>query len=152
MMAAADRFEHLRPARQPAARLGREVRPGVERHLLGRGERVQRPAAPAGHRLDRVHVDGVDVRALLAVNLYAHEVRVHVLGHRRILERLALHDVAPVAGRVADREQDRALLVTGTGERLVAPRIPVDRVVLVLEEVGTVFRTETIGHGSDYAR
>ena len=52
-----------------------------------------------------------------------------------ILERLALHHVTPVAGGVADRQQQRLVLGAGPGERLLAPRIPVDRVVGVLEQV-----------------
>ena len=69
--------QHLRPGRHPLARLGREVGAGVERHAVGREEHVQRPAAAAGHRLDGVHVDRVDVGALLAVDLDADEALVH---------------------------------------------------------------------------
>jgi len=65
------------PARHAVARLGRKVGAGVEGDLLGGDEGVERPAALSGHRLDGVHVDGVDVGALLAVDLDAHEVLVH---------------------------------------------------------------------------
>jgi hypothetical protein len=133
---ARDALEHHLPARQPVARLGREVGPGVERHAVRRQEGVQGPAAVPGHRLHGVHVDGVDVRPLLAVDLDRHEALVHQLRHRRVLERLALHHVAPVAGGVADRDQQRLLLLARAGQRLLAPWVPVDRVVLVLEEVG----------------
>ena len=57
------------------------------------------------------------------------------LRRRLVLERLALHHVAPVAGGVADREQDRLVLRAGARERLLAPRVPVDRIVRVLEQV-----------------
>ena len=64
-------------------------------------------------------------RALLAVHLDRHEVLVdHDL---LVFERLALHDVAPVAGGVADREQDRLVLTLRELERLVSPRVPLDR-------------------------
>ena len=43
-----------------------------------------------------------------------------------VLERLALHHVAPVAGGVADRDEDRLVLAARSRERLLAPRIPVD--------------------------
>jgi hypothetical protein len=46
-----------------------------------------------------------------------------------------LHDVAPVAGGVADGEEDRLVFGQRPLERLLAPRIPVDGVVGVLEEV-----------------
>src|SRR5690606_11789498 len=71
---------------------------------------------------------------------------VHVGRGFRVLERLALHHVAPVAGGVADRQQDRPILRTRPGERLLAPGIPVDRVVLVLEEVRARLLGQAIGH------
>src|SRR3712207_7355348 len=49
----------------------------------------------------------VEVGPLLAVDLDRDEVRVEERRRLGILERLALHDVAPVAGRVADRQEDR---------------------------------------------
>ena len=52
-----------------------------------------------------------------------------------VLERLVRHHVAPVARRVPDRQQDRLVLGAGPGERLLAPRVPVDRVVGVLAQV-----------------
>src|SRR5438132_566247 len=84
---------------------------------------------------DGVHVDRVQIGPLLPVDLHVHEALVHQLGGRLVLERLVLHHVAPVAGGVPDREQDRPVLRAGALERLVAPRVPVDRVVGVLEEV-----------------
>ena len=95
----------------------------------GRQEDGHRPAAVAGQRDDRVHVDRVEVGPLLAVDLDVDEALVHQRRRLRVLERLVLHHVAPVAGGVADREQDRPVLVACAGERLLAPRVPVDRVV-----------------------
>ena len=46
---------------------------------------------------------------------------------RRVLEALVRHDVAPVARRVADRDEDRLVEALGLGERLLAPRPPLDR-------------------------
>ena len=76
----------------------------------------------------RVHVDPVHVGPLLAVDLDVDEALVHQRRDLRVLERLVRHHVAPVAGRVADREQDRLVLGPRLRERLVAPREPVDRV------------------------
>jgi hypothetical protein len=64
----------------------------------------------------------------------------------RFLEAFVLHDVAPMTGRVANRKEDRLVFLAGTGKRLVAPWIPVNRIVFVLEEVGTGFGSQTIGH------
>ena len=141
-----DRAEHVAPARHAHARLGRKVRAGIERDLVGREEDVQRPAARARHRLTGVHVDRVEVGTLLAVELDADEALVHQRRRLGILERLAFHHMAPVTRRVADREQDRPLLLTGARERLLAPRVPLDGVVLVLEEVGRRLLCEPVCH------
>jgi hypothetical protein len=107
-----------------------------ERSPLGVEEHGHRPTAAAGHGLHGLHVDGVDVGPLLAVDLHVHEALVHDRRHRVVLERLVRHHVTPVARRVADREQDRLVLGARPGERLLAPGVPVDRVVGVLPEVG----------------
>ena len=101
-----------------------------------------------GHTLHRLHVDRVQIRSFLAVHLDRDEVLVHVSGGLRVLERLALHHVAPVASRVANREQDRLVLSLCPLQRVRPPGVPVDRVVLVLEEVGTRLLGEAIGHRS----
>ena len=141
-----DGFHHHAEARHAAALVGREVGAAVEGHALGVEEDGHRPAALAADRLHRLHVEGVDVGALLAVDLDVDEVLVHVGGGLGVLEGLALHHVAPVAGRVADREQDRAVLLAGPGERLLAPRVPVDRVLAVLEQVGAGLLGQAVGH------
>ena len=58
-----------RNAGMPWRRLGREVGAAVERHALRRQEHGHRPAAVPGHGLHGLHVDGVEVGALLAVDL-----------------------------------------------------------------------------------
>ena len=130
-----DRVHDPREAGHAAAVGRREVRAAVERAAVGREEHGHRPAALAGERLHRVHVDGVDVGPLLAVDLHVHEQPVHRRGDVGVLERLVRHHVAPVARRVADRQQDRLVLGRGPGQRLLAPRVPVDRVVGVLAQV-----------------
>jgi hypothetical protein len=80
----------------------------------------------------------VEVRALLAVDLDVDEQLVHHRGGGRILEALVGHHVAPVAGRVADREQDGAVVLpAGLVKRCGIPRVPVDRIVCMLQQVGT---------------
>ena len=100
----------------------------------------------AGHGLHGVHVDRVDVRALLAIDLDAHEVLVHDAAIVRVLEGLVLHHVAPVAGGVADRDQHGLVLGAGARERLLAPRIPVHGVVGVLEQIGRGLGGEAVRH------
>ena len=120
---ALDAFEDLPERRHPVARLVGEVGPAVERPALRGQEDRHRPAAAAGHRLDRRHVDLVEVGPLLAIDLDRHEVVVQVAGRRLVLERLAFHHVTPVTGRVADRQEDRPVEQL---RRARAPRGPTD--------------------------
>ena len=148
---ARDRLQHLAEARQAVTRLGREVRAAVERLAVGRQEHRQRPAAVPGQRDDRVHVDRVEVRPLLPVDLDVDEVLVLEPRGLLVLERLVLHHVAPVARRVADGEEDRPVLFARAGERLLAPRVPVDGVARVLEEVRARLASEPV-HVASFRR
>ena len=139
--------EDAAEARHPLPVVGREVRASVERLALGGEEHRHRPAAVSRHRLRRLHVDRVQVRTLLAVDLDADELLVHLRGGRFVLERLTLHHVAPVTRRVADAEQDRLPLGACARQRLGSPRPPVHRVVRVLEQVGAGLAGEMVGHG-----
>ena len=77
----------------------------------------------------------VEVGALLAIDLDVDERVVHGARDVGIVERLVRHHEAPVTRGVADREQDRLVLLTCTRERLFSPRVPVDGVVGVLQEI-----------------
>ena len=94
---------------QAVTRLRREVRARVERLAVGGEEDGRRPAALPGHRDRGVHRERVDVGPLLPVDLDVDEEVVHHRRGRRILERLVRHHVAPVAGAVADRDEERAV-------------------------------------------
>ena len=80
----------------------REIRSPEKRLQVRRQKDVQRPTAAAGHHLNGRHVNLVDVRPLLAIDLDGDKVLVEDLGGLGILERLPLHDVAPMTCRVAD--------------------------------------------------
>ena len=68
-------------------------------------------------------------------------------GDLRVLEALVGHHVAPMAGRIADGQEDRLLLGRGPRPSLGAPGIPVDRIVGVLQQIGADFVRQSIGHG-----
>ena len=119
-------LQHVAPAGHPGAALRREVGAAEERSTVGRAEDVERPSAVAVQHLLRVHVDLVDVGPLFAVDLDAdHEFVLH-RGDLIVLERFALHYVAPVTGGVADADQDRLVLGSRAGPGCFAPRVPVD--------------------------
>ncbi len=143
-----DRLEELPEARTAVARLGRIVGAAVERLPVRREEDGHRPAAVPRQRDDRVHVDGVEVGPLLAIHLDADEVLVHQRRRGGILERLVLHHVAPVARAVADREQDRLVLGARAGQGVLPPRVPVHRVVGVLEEIRARLAREPVHAGT----
>ena len=123
----------------------REVGPAVERLPVGREEDRHRPPPSTGEHLDGLHVDVIHVGSLLAIHLDAHEVLVHDARDPGVLERLPLHDVAPVTGGVADGEKYGFVLGPGTGERFLAPGVPVDGVVSVLEEIGARLVDQPVG-------
>ena len=134
------------PLARPAVAVSRrEVGAAEERRALGREPDAHRPSAGPGERLHRAHVDGVDVGALFAIDLDADVVTVQVAGDLLVLERLDLHHVAPVAGGVTDRHEERQAPAAGLGERLVAPGVPVDGIVGVLQEIGAGFEDEPVG-------
>ena len=142
-----DPRQEVHESRQAVAPVLRKIGAAIERLAVGREEHRQRPA-PGAAREQRVRglVDLVQIRTLLAVDLDVDEQLVHQRGHLRILERLVGHHMAPVACRVADRQQQRLAFPPRARLRLGAPRIPVDRVVRVLEQVGARLAGETIGH------
>ncbi len=131
-----DTLQHLPERRHAVPGGGREVGAEVERLRVRGEEHRHRPAALPGRRLHRLHVHGVDVRPLLAVDLDVDEVRVHLVGGGLVLEGLVGHDVAPVAAGVADAQQHRHVAPPRLREGLLGPGPPVDGVVGVLEEVG----------------
>ena len=116
-------LEQLRKSRQVMARLLGKISPAEKGRAVGRQEHGERPAARAlRDHLVRKLIDLVEVRTLFAVHLDVDEQPVHHRGDGGVLERLVRHDMAPVAGGVADRQQDRPVL----GARARALRRPRD--------------------------
>jgi hypothetical protein len=93
---------------------------------------------------ERELIDRVEIGALLAIDLDVDEELVHERCRLGILEALMGHDVTPVTGGIADREQDRLVLFARARQRGLAPGPPMDRVVLVLQEVGAGFLAEEV--------
>ena len=138
---------HAAKARHAVTVVGRVIGAREEWLPVRREKDRHRPSTMAGHGLCGLHVDGIDVGALLAIDLDAHEVFVHERRDGVVLERFALHDVAPVARRVADAQQDGLPLITRTREGGTAPGIPVDGIVRVLEEIGAGLVLKLVCHG-----
>ncbi len=54
------------------------------------------------------------------------------------------HHMAPVAGRVADRQEDQFPFLARFGKSLISPWIPVNRIMGMLEQVGALFIAESV--------
>ncbi len=105
--------------------------------LLFRGQQEgQGPASCAGQGLAGRHIYPVDVGPFLPVHLDRNEVPVQYRRHLRIAEGFLSHHMTPVAGGVADGEEDGLVLFSSLRQRAGAPGPPVHGISGVLEEVG----------------
>ena len=128
--------------------------PGLGRKVgaapIGLGIRCEkhceRPAALFAQHVQGVHINGVDVGTFFAVDFDVDEAVVHHRGDLGRFETFVRHDVAPVAGGIAHRQQDRFVLFARRRQCGFAPRPPMDGVVLVLLQVGAGLVGEAIGH------
>jgi len=137
--------KHLAEGRHPVPGHRWKVGDPREGPQVGKQEQVGGPSGIALEREERLDVDGVHVRAFLPVHLDGHEMGVEESRHLWVREGLMLHHMAPVAGRIADREQDRPVLAPRLLEGLRCPGVPVHRVVGVLQEVGTGLVDKAVG-------
>ena len=125
--------------RRPAPLRGRrEIGAAVKWLEVGRQPHAHRPPARTRRGLDECHVDAIDVRPFLAIDLDRDEVFVEHIRHADTFERLALHHMAPVTGRVANRQEDRLVGFFGGGKRRVAPRVPINGIVRMLQQIRTL--------------
>ena len=122
----------------------RVVGAAVKRPAVGQQEVGHGPAAVAGHQLHAGHIHLVKVGILLPIQFDADEPAVEQARHLHIVETLHLHHMAPVAGAVADGQEHRLVLGLSGGEGLLAPGIPVHRIVGVLEQVGGVLQNQAV--------
>ncbi|MBB3710205.1 hypothetical protein FHS67_006566 [Aminobacter aminovorans] len=96
------------------------------------------------HAGERRHVDLVDIRPFLAVDLDVDEESVHDFGDFGVLEAFMRHDVAPVAGGITDRKQDRPVEPHRFCQRRGRPRAPMHRVVAMLAKVRATFVSKQV--------
>ncbi|MFT5195679.1 MAG: hypothetical protein ACI85U_002701 [Candidatus Promineifilaceae bacterium] len=58
------------------------------------------------------------------------------------------HHMAPMASCVTDTEQNRFVLLSGGLKRLIPPRVPMNGVIGVLEQIGGGFSFKVIHEGT----
>ena len=143
-----DALQNRTESRPPVAIVGRKIRAAEKRLQVRREKHRHGPTAAAGGRLHERHVDAIHIRPLLAIHLHRHEPAIQNRGQFIALKRLALHDVAPVASGIADRQKNGLVFGTRFFERRLAPRIPVHRIVGVLLQVGTFLADQMIGQSA----
>ena len=131
-----DRRQHLAEGRAAPARLRRPIRAAKERRAVGGQEHGERPASLFAQRMQRGHIMMIDVGALLAIDLHTDEARVHLSRGLLVLERFVRHHVAPMARRVADRDEDGAIPRPRFVESRFSPGAPVNGIFGVLKQVG----------------
>ena len=98
-----------------------------------------------GQKLHRRHVDLIEIGALLAIDFDADEMFVEYLADLGILEAFMFHDVAPVARRVTNAQEDRAVELLGFAQRFFAPGMPVYGIVRMLLQIRAGFVDQPIG-------
>ncbi len=141
-----DAAQHGDESRAAITRLLREIGAAPEGFAAGSEEHGHRPAAMFAEGVKRLHVDMIDIRPFLAIDLDVHEKLVHDRGGRSILETFVCHHVAPMAGGIADREKDRLIGGLCLREGRGAPEPPMDGIVLMLQQIGASGFGEFVGH------
>ena len=136
--------QHRREPRTPPAIFRREIRAAKERLQLRCEPYRHGPSAATRRSLDECHINTVDIRPLLAIYLDRDVIAIQQFGDLIVLERFALHHVAPMASRVTDGQKDRFVLRARPFERFRPPREPIHGIVRMLEKVGALFVSETI--------
>ena len=95
--------------------------------------------------LQEGQIDAIDVWTLLAIQLDRDIMAVHDAADRRIGERLALHDTAPMTSRVSHRKKDGFLLASSLFKGFLTPGIPIYGVVRVHQKIWAGFAAEPVG-------
>ena len=139
-----DQFEDVPERRHTADGLLGKVGAAPERSAVGHQEQGQRPAGrqveDQGRRLELA----VQVGALLPVDENRREEAVDEGRRFRVFITFPLHDMAPVAGQIANRQQDRLAAFCRLGQGLRRPGPPMDRIGGMQLKVGAGFRAEPV--------
>src|SRR5256885_1350162 len=107
----------------------RKVSSTKEGTAIGSEERSERPSTLSTDRLNRCLITTVHIRTLVAIHLYRDVVIVDELRNLRILVRLAVHHMAPMAPDSPNIEQHRLVLALRFVEGISAPLVPLHRLM-----------------------
>lgn len=139
--------EQLRPGDLPVSTIfGWEVSAAKKGPSVRQTEAIERPTPVALDHLDRIHHQLVDLGAFFAVNFDTDEMLIHQIRDPGLFEGFTGHHVAPMAGRIPNRNEDGFILGAGGGECLRPPWSPVHGVIPVLVEVEGAFFAQEVRH------
>ena len=140
------RFQQPRKPRHIMPVHRRKISPTIKRLALrSKKHRHRPPPAPRKH-LHRLHINRIQIRPLLPVNLNVDKMPVHNPRDRLILKRLPLHHMTPMASRIPDTKQYRLILQPRPPQSLLPPRIPIHRIVSVLQQIRTRLMNQPVSH------
>ena len=108
-------------------------------------ERGEGPASLPRDRPYGALVSAVDLGSFVPVDLHGDKPIVDDGRHFLVFVALPVHYVAPVAPHRADVQEDGLPLLGGQAEGLVAPRMPLDRLVGCAFQIGTGLVGEAVG-------
>src|SRR5580700_364113 len=121
--------QHALETRTPVTIVRRKIRPTVKRLAIRSEKRSERPSALPADRAHRSLVPAVNIRTLVAIHFHRNEIVIHNRGYFGIVIRLAVHHMAPVAPYRANVEQHRLVLPPRRRKRLLAPLMPLNRLM-----------------------
>src|SRR4051794_5810348 len=91
-----DARQYLLKTWHPISWCGRIVSPTKKRQFVGCEKDCHWPTAASSCQLNKCHVDLIDIRPLLHIDLDADEIVIHDAGRRFVLKRFMFHDMTPV--------------------------------------------------------
>ncbi len=138
--------EDIAEGRHVVTLYGWEICARIKRLEVGGEKHRHRPAAGPCHGDGGLHVDGIDVRTFFPIDFDVDEVFIHEGRCFFVFERFMGHYMAPVTGGIPDAQKDGFVFGAGLREGFLAPRIPVDRIPGVLEQIRRACVYQLIWH------
>src|SRR6266581_208266 len=125
--------------------VGWEIGTSVEWATVGSKEDGHGPATLLCKGLHGLHIDVVYIWSFFTIYFNRDKMLIHQASYVFILEGFALHDMAPVAGRVANTEQDGFVLLLCLLQSFFTPWVPIYGVVGMLQEIRACLVDEPVG-------
>ena len=123
----------------------RKIGRGKKRLFVRGQQHGHGPSPPARNHMAGRHINSIDIRTLFPIHFDADKCLVQGRGCLGIFKRFFFHDMTPVAGGISDRQKNGLLGCFGKGKGGIPPRVPVYRIVGMLQQIGTFFVNQAVG-------